>query len=281
MVTAAAGAILAAAVVPSAAAAQTSNPYERGPDPTAAALEDDGPFAVSSTTISNFATPGFGAATIYYPTTTAEGDFGGVVIFPGFTATRSSMAWLAERVASHGFVVLNANTNSIFDFPASRGDQMLDAIDYLRDDSPVASRVDGSRIGVMGHSMGGGGTLEAISDDPSIDAAVPLTPWNLDKTWGEVQTPTMVIGAENDSVASVSSHAIPFYTSFSSSLERAYLELNNASHFAPNSPDDTISLYSIAWLKRYVDDDLRYEQFLCPEPSTGIDISDYRSSCDL
>ncbi|NDU78499.1 alpha/beta hydrolase, partial [Actinomadura sp. DSM 109109] len=36
--------------------------------------------------------------------------------------------------------------------------------------------------------------------------------------------------------------------------------------------------YSIAWLKRYIDNDTRYEQFLCPPPGVTA-ISDYRHTC--
>lgn len=39
-----------------------------------------------------------------------------------------------------------------------------------------------------------------------------------------------------------------------------------------------IAQHSISWLKRFVDDDLRYDQFLCPAPSTSLDISEYRST---
>jgi predicted dienelactone hydrolase len=244
----------------------------------AALQASSGPFAVSTVSVSDFATPGFGAADIYYPTTTSQGTFGAVAVAPGYLSTRSSMAWLARRAASHGFVVININTNSIYDQPSSRGDQLLDALDYLVGSSSVRSRVDGSRQAVMGHSMGGGGSLEAISERPSIQAAVPLTPWNLDKTWGEVRTPTMIIGAENDSIAPVGSHSIPFFNSIPSSAEKAYLELNNASHFAPNSTNTTIGVYAVAWLKRFVDDDTRYDPFLCPRPSSTA-ISDYRDTC--
>jgi dienelactone hydrolase len=279
-VTAAVLLLLLALLAPAPAGA--ASPYERGPNPTLSSLQASaGPFAISSTSVSDLATPGFGAADIYYPTTTSQGTFGAVAVAPGFTATRSSMAWLARRVASHGFVVININTNSTFDQPASRGDQLLDALDYLVGSSSVRTRVDRNRQAVMGHSMGGGGSLEAISERPSIQAAVPLTPWNLDKTWSEVRTPTMVIGAENDSVASVSSHSIPFYNSIPSSAEKAYLELNGASHFAPNTTNTTIGVYSVAWLKRFVDDDTRYDQFLCPGPSNGTAVSDYRNSCPL
>lgn len=259
--------------------AGAASPYERGPNPTLSSLQaSSGPFAIATTSVSDLSTPGFGAADVYYPTTTAQGTFGAVAVAPGFTATRSSMAWLARRVASHGFVVINFNTNSIYDQPASRGDQLLAALDYLVGSSSVRTRVDRNRQAVMGHSMGGGGTLEAISDRPAIQAAVPLTPWNTDKTWGEVRTPTLVIGAENDSVAPVGSHSIPFYNSIPASAEKAYLELNGASHFAPNSTNTTIGVSSVAWLKRFVDDDTRYDQFLCPRPS-GTAISDYRDTC--
>ncbi|SFC00575.1 serine aminopeptidase domain-containing protein [Streptomyces aidingensis] len=264
----------------STAAQAAPQDYWRGPDPTESSIEAlRGPYSTSTTSVSSFVS-GFGGGTIYYPSTTSE-TFGGVVIAPGFTAYQSSMSWLGHRLASQGFVVFTIDTNSTLDQPASRGDQLLAAVDYLRNSSSVRGRVDGSRMAVMGHSMGGGGSLEAASDRPSLKAAIPLTPWNLDKTWGEVTTPTLIIGAENDSIASVSSHAIPFYTSLSSGTDRMYLELDGASHFAPNSNNTAIAKYSIAWLKRFVDEDTRYEQFLCPLPSDGwfSDFSDVRGNC--
>ncbi len=157
-------------------------------------------------------------------------------------------------------------TLTLFDQPDSRGRQLLAALDHLTRVSPLRGRVDSSRLGVMGHSMGGGGSLEAAKSRPSLQAAVPLTPWNLDKTWPELRTPTLITGCRGDSIAPVRSHSEPFYESLPSSLDRAYLELNGATHFAPNSPDTTIAKYSIAWLKRFIDNDTRYEQFLCPLP---------------
>ena len=127
--------------------------------------------------------------------------------------------------------------------------------------------------------MGGGGALEATKDRPSLQASIPLTAWNTTKTWSTVRTPTLVVGAENDSVASVTSHSEPFYTGLPSTLDKAYLELEGASHFAPNSSNTTIAKYSIAWLKRFIDNDTRYEQFLCPSPADSSLISDYRDTC--
>lgn len=264
--------------------ATADSPYERGPDPTQSSIEARrGPFTVTSTSISDFSTPGFGSATVTYPTSTSEGTYGAVAISPGYTASESTIAWLGPRLASQGFVVITFNTQSRFDQPGSRGDQLLAALDYLtqRASTAIRSRIDPNRLAVIGHSMGGGGTLEAAKDRPSLQATIGLTPWNLDKTWSEIRTPSLVIGAENDSVAPVGSHAIPFYQSIPSSTGKAYLELNNASHFAPNSENTTIAWSTISWLKLYVDDDTRYRQFLCPGPQASSfgDVSDYRNTC--
>ena len=260
-------------------AVSADNPYQRGPAPTVQSIEATrGPYAVSQASISELATSRFGSATIYYPTSTADGTFGVLSISPGFTATESSIAWLGPRIASFGFVVVTFNTNSIYDQPASRGTQLLAAIDYAIADSRVASRIDRTRQAVVGHSMGGGGTLEAAKTRRSLEAAVPLTGWNLDTTWPEVEAATLVVGAEADTIAPVNQHSIPFYNSLSGAERRAYLDLNGASHFAPNSSDTTIAKYTVSWLKRYVDNDTRYEQFLSPGPTPSAlgPVSAYR-----
>ena len=275
-----AGAVVQAAPAGTTATVGTAaSGYERGPAPTNASIEATrGPFAVSSYAISDYASSRFGSGTVYYPTSTSEGRFGVVAISPGYTASESSISWLGPRLASFGFVVVTFNTNSRYDQPDARGRQLLAALDHVIADSRTASRVDAARQAVVGHSMGGGGTLEASVTRRTIEAAVGLTPWNTDKTWPEVEAAALMIGAEDDTVAPVDSHAIPFYGSLTAAERRAYLELNGASHFAPNSSNTTIAKYTIAWLKRYVDDDTRYEQFITPgpQPSLSGPVSDYR-----
>ncbi|MFE6769300.1 alpha/beta hydrolase [Streptomyces fimicarius] len=262
------------------AQAVAANPYERGPAPTNASIEASrGSYAVSQTSVSSLVASGFGGGTIYYPTSTADGTFGAVVISPGFTAYESSIAWLGPRLASQGFVVFTIDTNTTLDQPDSRGRQLLAALDHLTQRSSVRTRVDASRLGVMGHSMGGGGSLEAAKSRTSLKAAIPLTGWNTDKTWPELRTPTLVVGADGDTVAPVATHSKPFYTSLPGSLDKAYLELRGASHFTPNSSNTTIAKYSISWLKRFIDNDTRYEQFLCPLPQPSPTIAEYRGNC--
>ncbi|MEV4802055.1 alpha/beta hydrolase [Nonomuraea sp. NPDC049421] len=271
---------LIAGALAAASPAQAASPYERGPAPTDALLEASrGPFSTGQTSVSSLVS-GFGGGTIYYPLDTSQGTFGAIAISPGYTARWSSLSWLGPRIASHGFVVIGIETNTLYDQPDSRGRQLLAALDYLVEDSSltVRSRIDSSRLAVAGHSMGGGGTLEAASSRSSLQAAVPIAPWNTQKSWSGVRVPTMIIGGESDSIAPVRSHSEPFYESIPASSEKAYLELNNASHFFPQTTNTTMAKSMVAWLKRFVDDDTRYEQFLCPPPS-GLAIEEYRHTC--
>jgi dienelactone hydrolase len=265
-----------AIVAPTAAGAQ-SNPFERGPAPTATSVLGNGPYSISSANV-GLGASGFGGGTIYYPTTTSDGTFGAVVIAPGFTAGSTSYLSLARRVASHGFVAFAIDTNSRFDFPDSRGRQILAALDYLTQSSTVRSRIDTSRLAASGHSMGGGGTLAAANSRSSLQAAVALQPWHSTKTWSRIQVPTMIIGAQTDTIASVASHSRPFYNSIPASSEKALAVLAGQGHFAGNSNPDWQGRQMVSWLKRYVDDDTRYEQFLCPTPRAA-QFSDYQDTC--
>ncbi|GAA4977063.1 alpha/beta hydrolase family protein [Actinoplanes utahensis] len=265
-------------LIPDADAATAS--FAKGPAPSNASIEATrGPFAITQTSVSRTAVSGFGGGDIYAPTDTSAGTFGAVVIAPGFTARKSSMAWLAPRIASQGFVVFNIDTLTTSDQPASRGRQLLAAADFLTGRSSVRTRVDASRVAVIGHSMGGGGTLEAALSRPSLQAAIPLTPWNLTKSFSRVTVPTLVVGAESDTIAPVRSHSEPFFASLPAAPGKAYLELNSASHFAPNTPNTTIAKFSISWLKLFVDDDTRYQQFVCPGPGAGTAVQEYRNTC--
>jgi predicted dienelactone hydrolase len=255
--------------------------FPRGPDPTSSYIEQSsGGFSVTQSSISPFVV-GFGGGVIYYPTSTAQGTYGAVAISPGYTARWSSLSWLGPRLASFGFVVIGIETNSIYDQPDSRGRQLLAALDWAVSSSPAASRIDRNRLAVAGHSMGGGGTLYAASIRPSLQAAIPLAPWHTTKSWSTVQVPTLIIGGEDDTVAPVSTHSELFYTSIPSSSEKAYEELNGASHFFPNSPNTEQARMMISWLKAFVDNDARYLQFLCPGPARSLTVEEYRNTCPL
>ncbi len=248
---------------------------EIGQAPTSANITGNGSFATSSTSISSLVS-GFGGGVAYYPT--AAGRYPVVAISPGYTASWSSLSWLGPRLSSWGFVVVGIETNSVFDFPPSRGSQLLAALNWAVNSSPTAvrSRVDGSRRGVAGHSMGGGGTLEALSADTSglVKAGVPLAPWNTDTTWSQVTEPVLIVGGQADTVAPVSSHSVRFYNSLGGS--KTYVELAGASHFFPQTVNSTTSRAIVSWFKRWLNGDTRFTPFTCG--FTGVAVSSFRTN---
>lgn len=242
-----------------------------GPDPTLASLDAAaGPYAVANAAVAS--PSGYGAATVFYPTVRTEGQFGLVVLAPGFLAVQGYYKWLAERVASHGFVVVTVNFNSVFDQPDVRGTQMGKALQQVvalskTTAAPYSGVVDAGRQAALGHSMGGGGALAAARDNPSLKAAVALAPWHTTKNWSSLQVPTLIISDEKDFIAGNASHSNPFYASFNAALPSAKIELAGADHLcgiqaSAEKCKTSLARYSVAWLKRFVDGDTRYTPFV-------------------
>ena len=248
----------------------------KGPAPTLASITaTTGPFAITTVTVP--ARSDFGGATIYAPTDTSQGTYGGVAIAPGFLETQSAISWLGPRFATQGFVVMTIDTLSTSDFPTARARQLLAALAYLTTTSSVKGRVDPNRLAVMGHSMGGGGSLEAASMNHNLKAAIPLAGFDGTTNFSTNQTPTLVVACQNDDIAPPAQHSDKFYSSITT--DKAEVEIAGGSHFCVTSPQTSVAKYSISWLKRFVDGDLRYDQFLCPTPAATGDVSRYLSNC--
>jgi dienelactone hydrolase len=272
-------ALVAGFLTAPAAVQAAASPHQRGPDPTEASVTAQrGPFQTATKRVGTNSHPGIRSGTIYYPTDTSQGKFGAVAVSPGFLSGESSVSWYGPRLASQGFVVMTIETKSLTDFPDARGTQLLAALDHMTKDATVKDRIDHSRQAVMGWSMGGGGTLRAAHQTPSLKAAVPLAPWDLGVNFNSSQVPTFIMGADNDAVAGTGAHAEPFYQQLRS--EKAYMELEGADHFTFTSNNNTIGKYALSWLKRWVDEDTRYTQFLCPPPAApSRTIQEYRQTC--
>src|SRR5258708_5238945 len=104
-----------------------------------------------------------------------------VVLIHGFSGDRRIMSTLARRLAEDGYGVLAIEVNghgenrNPFNDGEAESDALRDdvkkAVDYLRS----SDRVDGSRIVVMGHSMGAGGALDYATHDPNLKGAVMIS----------------------------------------------------------------------------------------------------------
>src|SRR5271156_4208639 len=104
-----------------------------------------------------------------------------VVLIHGFTGDRVLMSGLARRLAENGYAVLAIDVNGhgenrnpfnggLADSDSLRAD-VKRAVDYLRS----SDLVDGSRIVVMGHSMGAGAALDYATHDPNLKGAVMIS----------------------------------------------------------------------------------------------------------
>lgn len=223
-----------AALLVSLGAAAQSNPYQRGPAPTTAGLEAvQGAYSVGEASIARQSD--FGGGKVYYPSNTSDGPFGLIALAPGFAENEWSNTYMARKWASEGFVVVSINVLSIFEYPSVRAGELEAALKYVVAQAalagtPYQGKVDPSRLAVSGHSMGGGGALEAARDNPQYRAAVPLAPWNLTKDFSGVTVPTMVIACETDYIAPVDTHAETFYNRLPDSTEKSFIELKGRGH---------------------------------------------------
>jgi dienelactone hydrolase len=270
------------------------NPYQRGPAPTTTSLDaTTGPFSVASSVVSSTAANGYGGGTIYYPTNTTEGPFAAIAVVPGYLSPQSSIQQWGPRLASWGFVAITIATNSTSDQPASRATQLVAALDQVVSYSNstthvIRGKVDSTRLGVAGWSMGGGGTLIALDRNPTkLKAGMGFAPWNSSTNFSGVNQPALLFACENDGTAPVSSHALPFYNSMPSTNDKAFAEVNGGGHSCANDPRNNsgrLGRYGVSWMKRFLDNDTRFGDYLCGAPHNSIitgttTFSRYLSTC--
>lgn len=249
--------------------------------PTRESLGVSGPYQVAY--YSNFPAPEeFSAGTIYFPANKGL-TFGAVAISPGFMERQENMSWWGRHLASHGFAVLTLDTNELSDDPAMRADALMAALRILsgentREGGTLRGKIDSSRMAVMGHSMGGGGTLLAANaHSAQLKAAIPFTPWQPNGDFSDVTVPTLLIAGEIDRIASVDDHAWPHYQTLSASNPRMYLEIKGGNHFVANTDTgedrlapnidvhDLLGSMGVAWLKLFVDGEEEYRDLVFGE----------------
>ena len=139
-----------------------------------------GPFAVSQEAGS---VDGMSAAA-FVPDVPAGTTVPLVVFKHGFQLTTSNYAASLERLASHGFVVIGVDSGGgggIFPSSPPNSEEaagMIAAIDWATGGAPFAATVDGSRVGVAGHSRGGKVSIAVAAADARVGASLLLDPVN-------------------------------------------------------------------------------------------------------
>lgn len=251
--------------------------YQKGPAPTVASLEASGPFATATATLPTSSDYGNGSK-VYYPTDRNAGSFGLLVLCPGFVSTAGLYSGVAQRIASHGFVVAVVSTKSLFDQPKPRGAQIIAVMKAVLAQNKTqavayAGQVDEQRVAFSGHSAGGSGTFYAAATNPQVKALVGLMPGEPGTNFtpfADIRIPTLILTAQSDALANA--WARPYFKGLDPSLPAAQIELAGTNHLASwntssQATQGRVAKYVTAWIKRFLDDDTRYTSFISTSAS--------------
>lgn len=132
--------------------------------------------------------------TLYYPKNMVPGQLYPILSWANGTCAKTNgYHALLNHLASHGFIVVATNSRY-----TGGGKFQLHGVDYVvaeneRADSPLYKHVDAAKVGVFGHSQGGGSTWSAAAD-ARVKTSVVL---NAGGT-GTRATPTYFVTGDKD-----------------------------------------------------------------------------------
>jgi dienelactone hydrolase len=248
----------------------------RGGAPSDSTVNNAGPYRVSSYGIFQKGDVRDGAQfadfDIFYPEG-ATPPFALVAIVPGFVSDRSWVGDWAPFLASHGIASILIDTNWLTDDPEARKAALLDAVVSLKAEntragSPLQGKLDTSRTGVVGWSMGGGGALLAGAQDRSLKAVVAICPWNLFAlSYSNLRVPSMLFGGDGDILAGGMPNE--FYHAMPGNTPKVLFDLSGGDHWYANTPTGhwgAVGRFGLSFLKVFLEGDERYRKFLKVQP---------------
>ncbi len=212
----------------------------------------------------------YASARVSYPCN-LSGTAPATTLTGGFTNTKEDMYWLADHLTSHGYIVFamtptnNLGLPPVWERAHEAGIAKLKS-ENTRTLSPIRGKVDVNKLGIMGFSMGGGGTLLAAGDlGTQIKTAVPLAPWLgvSIPSYRNIRAKTLVISGASDTVAFPGTIA-GYYNNLPTTITRGLAEVRGASHLdwfgptASSTQQTRFKTLTTAWLKTYLTGDTSY-----------------------
>jgi len=228
---------------------------EAGTFPSVTSFGNPGPFATTSTNVSN--------CTIFRPTTLGQGGVTHPVIIwgNGTGASPSSYAALLTHLASHGFIVAAANTAN-----AGNGSQMLSCLTFVISQNATSGsvffhHVDIDRVGASGHSQGGAGTIMA-GRDARVKVTAPLQPYIraiqgggtfATASIGQQRGPMFLVSGGADTIAVPNTHQRPVFSG--ANVAVVWGTLAGATHFEAGGNAGDFRAPVTAWFRAKLMDD--------------------------
>lgn len=237
-----------------------------------------------------------GGGTVYYPD--SDQRHGLVLVMPGFTESKSFIEWYGPLLASNGFVTVVMDSSLLTDTPPLRANQLAAAAKDVK--KKFSNIVDPTRVAYMGHSMGGGGALDAAVKDPSLKAIVPIAPWHgfpastALNNYTKITVPTLIVSCSADFIAPNIQHSDIFYSAIPAN--KMQITMDGGLHSCANTdgtvpPGMTgmelvgndqykpaISNFVVSWLKYYMDGQPDYVEDLCGSGSVQPEVQSVRNN---
>jgi hypothetical protein len=234
------------------------------------AYSRNGPFQTSRYNLRSWA-PG---ATVYHPTSGTP-PYSAIVFCPPFTGTQPMYAAWGPFFASHGIIMVTMDSRTVADTVDSRATQQQQVVDLMIKENtgsgPLAGKIDTSRIGVTGWSMGGGATWISGTVKQGLKTAMSLAGHNMTAInpaarGGSLKIPTIIFNGSTDAtILGGLGQSSGVYRSIPSPTPKVIFEVSTAGHFSWGSPTQAspdVAILALAFQKAYLDGDMRWTQFI-------------------
>lgn len=240
----------------------------------------NGPYGYRSYTLSRFQTPG--GATVYYPAN-ARPPFSGLVFTPPYTGTQPMYAAWGPFFASYGIVLVTMDSRTTLDTVDQRASQQKEVLDALkaentRSNSPLRGKLDTSRLGAVGWSMGGGATWINSAEYRGLRSAMSLAGHNLsaidiDSKGYNTRIPTLILnGALDLTYLGGLGQSIGVYNNIPRGIPKVIYEVASAGHFdwgSPTAANRAVAGIALAFHKTFLDGDTRWVSYI-RRPSSDV-----------
>lgn len=205
----------------------------------------------------------------------SAGPFPIVIALLGLNTNTSMYRWWHQAYADAGYLVFafdfsgqGHSDNESADDPGNNIEEAQDALNWLLEESPVASVIDSSRIGVIGHSQGAIATMGFQAIEPRLGAAVAAAPISEASALFDANlSPVMIQTGDHDGpiapIPFVNPQVVrPVYDKLT--LDRAFIVADASSHAQhtnyPLLPTASWGIelaaeYSVAWMDYHLRQD--------------------------
>lgn len=203
-----------------------------------------------------------GSARVFYPCgIDAMSNVHSTTLTSGFTGSKENMYWLARPIAREGMVAITVsadNNSSVSGYERAH----KSGVSILRaENSDPGSPLYGKlgSYGVMGYSMGGGGSINAASDLGSqVDTCVALAPYTPNPGYGHSAATLILTGTADTTAPPYMGEGA--YDDLYSIAARGYASMRGQGHmfWSNNSNPGSADDYIVAWLKYFGEGDTSY-----------------------